>query len=86
MGNLLEGEQLVYERQGKVVYARYFGRPDIPRWVISGDADGFTYSEFITMMDMANNDEIFKKEFDKLITLYYLKREEKKKCQHPSFL
>ena len=85
MGNFSEGERLVYERQGKTIYARYFGRPDIPRWVIGGDSEEFNYSEFIKMINMTKDDEIFKKEFDKLMTLYYIKKEEKS-CQQKNFL
>jgi hypothetical protein len=85
MGNLLEGERLIYERQGKTIYARYPNRPDIPRWVMSSDSPDFKYSEFVDLIDLTKNDEIFKKEFDKLMTLYYIKKEEKS-CQQKNFL
>jgi hypothetical protein len=38
------------------------------------------------LIALTNNDEIFKKEFDKLMTLYYIKKEEEKTCQQKSFL
>jgi hypothetical protein len=85
MGNLLESERLIYERLDKTIYARYPNRPDIPRWVISSDSPDFKYSEFVDLIVLTKNDEIFKKEFDKLITLYYIKKEENS-CQQKSFL
>lgn len=83
---MLEGERLIYERLDKTIYARYSNRPDIPRWVISSDSPDFKYSEFVDLIALTNNDEIFKKEFDKLMTLYYIKKEEEKTCQQKSFL
>ena len=42
MGDLLQGQALIYERVDSVVYARYRDAPHnkIPRWIIGGDADG----------------------------------------------
>ena len=38
VGNLIQGQTLIYERVDDVVYARYRDEPyrDIPRWVVGG--------------------------------------------------
>lgn len=78
MGNLIPGETLIYERVGKTIYARYANRPDIPRWVIGGEtADSLGYYDWKMMLELKDSNPTFKKEFDKLINLYYILKENK---------
>lgn len=42
MGDLIPGEALIYERVDNLIYARYRDKPDIPRWVIGGEASQTT--------------------------------------------
>ena len=42
MGDLIPGEALIYERVDNLIYARYRDKPDIPRWVIGGEANQTT--------------------------------------------
>lgn len=85
MGELLSGETLIYERANGVVYARYRDKPEIPRWIIGGDpgavarAQGklFDYSEWIHLCELAETNVTLKKLMDKLVTTYYVIKEEK---------
>jgi len=82
MGNLIPGETLVYERVGNIKYARYAGRPDIPRWEIgrtSTEADLFDYNDFCEMKDLAKDNVTLQKQFDILVNLYYIVKSEGKK-------
>ena len=38
---LIPGEPLIYERAAGIVYARYRDLPDIPRWIVGGNPEGF---------------------------------------------
>lgn len=77
MGELLPGETLIYERVDKQVYARYANRPDIPRWCIGGEAPTVLgYDDWKNMLLLTDRNEAFKKQFDKLINLYYLLKDE----------
>ena len=77
---------LIYERVDGVVYARYRDPPhnSIPRWVIGGPVDStnramgnlFTFSEWQGMMRLAQENNTFKNELDKLLTLYYICKKE----------
>jgi hypothetical protein len=85
MGELLPGEALIYERSNGVVYARYQNKPEIPRWVIGGDpgavarAQGklLDYSEWLNLCELAETNITLKKLMDKLVTTYYVIKEEK---------
>lgn len=77
MGNLIPGETLIYERVDKQVYARYANRPDIPRWCIGEEAPKLLgYDDWKNMLLLSDRNEVFKKQFDKLINLYYLLKDE----------
>ena len=79
LGNLLEGETLIYENVDGVVYARYANKPDIPRWIIGGDtaavsrAQGtlFGYDEWRDMQITADQNPTLKKQLDRLLVVYY---------------
>ena len=85
MGNLLKGEPLIYERANGVVYARYRDKPEIPRWIIGGDpgavarAQGrlLDYSEWQNLCDLAETNQTIKKLMDKLVTTYYIIKDDK---------
>ena len=84
---LIPGEALIYERANGVVYARYRDAPHnkIPRWVIGGDpgavarAQGklLDYSEWQDLCDLTGQNTTLKKIMNKLITTYYIMKEEK---------
>jgi hypothetical protein len=77
MGSLIPGETLIYERVGSQIYARYPNRPDIPRWCIGGDAPTIlAYKDYEGMLNLADSNPTFKKQFDKVINLYYILKEE----------
>lgn len=78
MGKLVPGESLIYERVEKKVYARYPNRPDIPRWLI-GEEESTTlgYHDWKQMLELSDKNFTFKKEFDKVINLYWLLKEKK---------
>jgi hypothetical protein len=86
MADLIPGEVLIYERVDGVVYARYRDPPHnaIPRWVIGGPVDStsramgnlFSFSEWQDMMRLAQENQTFRKELDKLLTLYYICKKE----------
>lgn len=77
---LIPNEPLIYERADGVVYARYANKPEIPRWMIGGDpgavarAQGhlLDYSDWQNLCEVAVTNETLKKQMDKLITTYYL--------------
>jgi hypothetical protein len=77
---LIPGKALIYERANGVVYARYAEDPELPRWIVGGDPGGVAraqghlldYSEWQNLCDVASTNETLKKQMDKLITTYYL--------------
>ena len=81
---LIPGEALIYERADGVVYARYRDIPDIPRWIIGGDpgavarAQGelLDYGEWKNLCEVAQTNATLKKQMDKLVTTYYLVKEQ----------
>lgn len=85
MGDLLPNEPLIYERANGVVFARYRNKPEIERWIIGGDpgavarAQGklLDYSEWQQLCDTCEIHPILKKQMDKLVTMYYLIKENK---------
>jgi hypothetical protein len=78
MGNLIPNEPLIYERVNGTVYARYSNRPDIPRWIIGGnDTATLTCSDWTDIIKMSHDNTAIKSQLDKLLTLYYLIKNEK---------
>mgnify|MGYP001044105979 FL=1 len=81
---LIPGEALIYERANGVVYARYQNKPEIPRWIIGGDpgavarAQGelLDYSEWQQLCETAQTNATLKKLMDKLVTTYYIVKDE----------
>ena len=82
---LIPNAALIYERANGVVYARYTNKPEIPRWIIGGDpgsvarAQGelLDYSEWQDLCDVASENETLKKLMNKLVTTYYLIKDNK---------
>ena len=88
MGTLIPGEALIYERsEYGVVYARYRDKNDIPRWIIGGDpgaverAQGnlFSYSDWQDIERLAKEYLTIRKQLDRLLTLYYIVKDEETK-------
>lgn len=78
LGNLIPNEALIYERVEKTIYARYRDRPEIPRWIIGGEETGILgYDDWRQMLLLADKNSTFKKEFDKIVNLYYLLKDNK---------
>ena len=86
MGNLIPDQTLIYERANGVVFARYANKPEIPRWIVGGDpgavarAQGelLDYGEWNDLCKLAKTHPTLKKQMDKLVTTYYLVKENKK--------
>lgn len=84
-GNLIPGEALIYERSNGVVYAHYRDKPEIPRWIVGGDpgavakAQGklIDYGEWINLCEVAATNPTLKNQLDKLVTMYYIAKENK---------
>lgn len=82
---LIPGEPLIYERANGVVYARYPGKPDIPRWIVGGDpaavaraqGDLLYYAEWQELCELAQEHEALKKQLDYLVVMYYTIKETK---------
>ena len=80
MGNLLPGEELIYEHSDGVVYAHYRDKPEIDRWIIGGDPAGvsraegnlFSYGEWSHMMEIAKENPTLKKQLQKAVTTYII--------------
>ena len=85
LSNLIPGEALIYERANGVVYARYRDIPEVDRWVIGGDpgavarAQGklLDYGEWLNLCEMACNNPSLEKQLDKLVTMYYIIKDDK---------
>tara|TARA_B100002019_G_scaffold289918_1_gene306549 strand:+ start:2677 stop:2934 length:258 start_codon:yes stop_codon:yes gene_type:complete len=85
MGTLEPNETLIYERADGVVYARYANKPEIPRWIVGGDpgavarAQGklLDYSEWMDLCEATQTNETLRKLMNKLVTTYYLIKENK---------
>ena len=85
LGKLIPGEPLIYERNDDVVYARYRDLPHIPRWIIGGDPDGLaraqgnllSYGEWQKLCELAEEYPTLKKQLDKLVTTYYIIKDDK---------
>tara|TARA_B110000858_G_scaffold111927_1_gene128021 strand:+ start:106 stop:366 length:261 start_codon:yes stop_codon:yes gene_type:complete len=82
---LIPNETLIYERSDGVVYARYRDKPEIKRWAIGGDpgavarAQGelLDYSEWKNLCEVAQTNSTIKILMDKLVTTYYIIKDEK---------
>ena len=67
------------------MYARYASKPEIPRWIIGGDpgavarAQGklLDYAEWQNLCNVAQDNETLKLLMDKLVTTYYLVKDQK---------
>ena len=85
MGTLEPNETLIYERADGVVYARYANKPEIPRWIVGGDpgavarAQGklLDYSDWMDLCEATQTNETLRKLMNKLVTTYYLIKENK---------
>jgi hypothetical protein len=85
MAKLLPGEALIYERTDGVVYAHYRDKPEIPRWIIGGDPAGvaraqgdlLNYADWQNMCRLALKHPTLKKQLDKLVTTYYIVKDNK---------
>jgi len=78
LGNLIPGEKLIYERVGKVIYARYFNKPEIPRWPIGGqDIEEYSVKDLSNIVELSKTNSTLKKELDKLMNLYYIVKDHK---------
>jgi len=86
--DLIPGQALIYERANGVVYARYRDPPYnelYDRWIIGGDADAvsratgnlFSYADWQEMMELAKEYPTLKKQMQKLVTTYYMVKENK---------
>ena len=81
---MIPGEALIYERSDGVVYAHYRDKPEIPRWIIGGDpgavarAQGelLDYGEWKNLCEVASKNTTLKKIMDKLVTTYYVMKDE----------
>jgi hypothetical protein len=84
MGNLIPNEPLIYERVDEVVFARYRDKPEIPRWVVGGDADAmrrlqgdlFNWSDWQDLMNLAATNPTLRKQLSKLKDLYLIIKED----------
>lgn len=82
---LIPGKALIYERANGVVYARYAEDPELPRWIIGGDPGAVAraqgrlcdYSAWIEMTDMCAENPTLMKLMDKLVTTYYMIKDNK---------
>ena len=89
MGNLIQGQTLIYERVDDVVYARYRDEPyrDIPRWVVGGypeacerakaieQGDLFTYADWQAINEMAKTNKAISKYLQKILDIYLLAKD-----------
>ena len=82
---LIPGEPLIYERSDGVVYARYRDISYVPRWIVGGDpgavarAQGeiLDYGTWKDLCDMCDKYITLKKQMDKLVTTYYMIKDDK---------
>ena len=87
MGDLIPNEALIYERSDGVVYARYRDPPHntIPRWIVGGDPGAVSraqgkllhYGDWQELCDLCDKNETLKKLMDKLVTMYYIVKDNK---------
>ena len=87
MGNYIPNQALIYERANGVVFARYRDPPHnkIPRWVVGGDPDAtaralgiVSYDEWKKVMQIAESNANLQKQLDRLMTMYYIIKDDMK--------
>ena len=84
---LIPGEALIYERANGVVWAKYRDPPHNtkPRWIIGGDpgavakaqGDLLDYGSWKELCELALQNKTLMKQLDKLVTTYWLIKENK---------
>ncbi len=84
---LVPGAALIYERANGITYAKYRDPPHNtqPRWIIGGDPEGvsraqgnlFSYNEWQEMMELAREYPTLKSQMQKLVTTYYIVKDQK---------
>ena len=84
---LIPGQALIYTRANGVIYANYRDPPHnkIPKWVVGGDpaavarAQGelLDYSEWQNLCELSQTNTTLKRLLDKLVTTYYIVKEQK---------
>lgn len=68
---------MIFERVGHIVYARDPKQPDRPRWPISnGESQNRNNISMQELIELSNSNEVFKKQLDKLVDLYYILKED----------
>ena len=68
---------MIFERVGHTVYVRDPKHPDRPRRPISDDkTQNKNNISMQELVELSNNNEVFKKQLDKLIDLYYILKED----------
>ena len=87
MNSLIPNQVLIYENVDGVIYAKYRDPPynTVPRWIVGGDPDAvelarghmLPYSKWVDLHELCEEYPELKKQFKKLITLYYIYKEEK---------
>jgi len=85
MGSLIPGEELIYERDGSTVYARYRNPPhnQRPRWIVGGGGEDYFFPppkhdaiDWQHIEHVAEQNPTVKAHLDKLLTVYYTVRSE----------
>ena len=84
---LIPGEALIYERANGVVWAKYRDPPHNtkPRWIIGGDPGAVArtqgelldYGSWKELCELALQNKTLMKQLDKLVTTYWLIKENK---------
>jgi hypothetical protein len=84
MGNLLPGEELIYERVDDTVYARYVNKPEIPRWVVGGKPKPLfsQHSEFLELLKVAERTPALQKALDKVALIWYTIKDDERSKQN----
>lgn len=85
MGDLLPGEEIIYERADGVVYGRYPNKPEIKKWIVGGDPAGVAraqgelldYGEWKNLCEVAQHNVTLKKQLKNLVNTYYMIKETK---------
>ena len=74
LSKLIPGAALIYERDGKTVYARYRDPPynKIPRWSIGEETLSLTYDDWRRISKLAEQHPILRKQLDKTLNLFYI--------------
>jgi len=77
---LIPGASLIYENSNGVIYAWYRDPPHntIPRWEIGRTCQKYSlsYNDFREMVELTKTNSGFKEQFESLLTMYYLFKED----------